>query len=56
MTANWIVIIVGIAVSFLGWYLTPHAWGYGLFGFGLAHIILGIIDMFRFASDEEPQS
>ncbi|WP_198402113.1 hypothetical protein [Paenibacillus crassostreae] len=47
MTANWIVTILGIIVSILGYYLTPNAWGYGILGFGIAHILLGIIDMFR---------
>lgn len=51
-----IAIIFGIVFSFCGWYLTPNVWSYGIFGFGLAHILLGIMDMFRFASDEEPQS
>ncbi|WP_169733339.1 hypothetical protein [Paenibacillus durus] len=47
MTVSWIVIILGIIVSLLGYYLTPGAWGYGILGFGLAHIVLGILDMFR---------
>ncbi|MFE5319530.1 hypothetical protein ACFQ88_12560 [Paenibacillus sp. NPDC056579] len=49
MTASWIVVVLGIIVSSFGWYITPGAWGYGLFGFGMAHIVLGIIDMFRFS-------
>ncbi len=47
MTASWIVTILGVLVALLGWYLTPSNWGYGLVGFGLAHIVLGILDMFR---------
>lgn len=47
MTVSWIVTIVGIIVSLLGYYLTPNAWGYGILGFGLAWIVLGILDMFR---------
>ncbi|WP_164931430.1 DUF4175 domain-containing protein [Longirhabdus pacifica] len=47
MTISWIVTGLGVIVSLLGWYLTPTAWGYGIFGFGLAHIVLGILDMFR---------
>ncbi|MGF7048813.1 hypothetical protein J2T13_003321 [Paenibacillus sp. DS2015] len=47
MTVSWIVITLGIIVSLLGYYLTPHAWGYGILGYGLAHIVLGILDMFR---------
>lgn len=47
MTVSWIVTGLGIIVSLLGYYLTPSAWGYGILGFGLAHVLLGILDMFR---------
>lgn len=47
MALNWIVTGLGIIVSLFGWYLTPSAWGYGILGFGLAHIVLGILDMLR---------
>ena len=47
MTVSWIVTGLGVIVSLLGYYLTPNAWGYGILGFGLAHIVLGILDMFR---------
>lgn len=47
MTVSWIVTVFGIIVSLLGYYLTPSAWGYGILGFGLAHIVLGVLDMFR---------
>jgi hypothetical protein len=47
MTTSWIVTCLGVIVCLLGWYLTPSAWGYGIFGFGLAHIVLGLLDMFR---------
>ncbi|WP_199925008.1 hypothetical protein [Paenibacillus sp. IHBB 10380] len=47
MTVSWIVTGLGIIVSLLGYYLTPNAWGYGILGFGLAHIFLGILNMFR---------
>ncbi|WP_282941930.1 hypothetical protein [Paenibacillus sp. RC67] len=56
MTASWIVVLLGIIVSSIGWFFTPHAWGYGLLGFGLAHIVLGIVDMFRFSPDHDEQS
>jgi hypothetical protein len=52
MTASWIVTILGVLVSLLGWYMTPSAWGYGLVGFGLAHIALGILNMFRIPASE----
>ncbi|WP_196427149.1 hypothetical protein [Paenibacillus woosongensis] len=45
--AGWIVLGLGIIVSLIGYYLMPSAWGYGLFGFGTAHMLLGILDMFR---------
>lgn len=47
MAVSWIVTGLGVIVSLLGYYLTPSAWGYGILGFGLAHIVLGVLDMFR---------
>lgn len=47
MAVSWMVTGLGIAVSLIGWYFTPDAWGYGIFGYGLAHVVLGILDMFR---------
>ncbi|WP_138493913.1 hypothetical protein [Paenibacillus pinistramenti] len=47
VTTSWIVAGLGIIVSLIGYYLTPSAWGYGILGFGLAHIVLGILNMFR---------
>ncbi|GAE04856.1 hypothetical protein [Paenibacillus sp. JCM 10914] len=47
MTVNWIVFGLGVIVSLLGYYLIPSDWGYGILGFGLAHILLGILSMFR---------
>lgn len=47
MIISWIVAGLGVIVSLIGYYMTPSAWGYGILGFGLAHILLGILDMFR---------
>ncbi|MBO2944142.1 hypothetical protein JJQ72_09205 [Paenibacillus sp. F411] len=47
MTVSWIVTGLGFIVSLLGYYLIPSDWGYGILGFGLAHIALGVLDMFR---------
>ncbi|MGZ9584567.1 hypothetical protein [Paenibacillus marinisediminis] len=47
MAVSWIITSVGIVVSVLGYYLTPTAWGFGIVGFGVAWIVLGILDMFR---------
>jgi len=47
MGTSWVVTILGVIVSLVGWYLTPNIWGYGILGFGVAHIILGVLDMFR---------
>lgn len=44
---SWVVTILGVIGSLIGWYLTPIVWGYGILGFGLALIVLGILDMFR---------
>jgi hypothetical protein len=49
---SWTVVVLGVIVSLLGWYLTPNAWGYGILGFGLAHILLGVLDMFRVSERE----
>lgn len=47
MKVSWFVTGLGVVVSLLGWSLTPGAWGYGILGFGLAHIVLGLLDMLR---------
>ncbi|MBD8497132.1 hypothetical protein [Paenibacillus arenosi] len=47
MAVSWVVAAIGVVVSLLGYYLTPSAWGFGIMGFGLAHVLLGILDMFR---------
>ncbi|GAA3406514.1 hypothetical protein ACFFNY_24225 [Paenibacillus hodogayensis] len=47
MTTSWVVTVLGVIVALIGWYLAPNAWGYGILGFGLAHIVLGVLDMFR---------
>ena len=43
MTVSWIVTGLGVIVSLLGWFLTPDEWGWGILGFGLAHIVLGAL-------------
>lgn len=53
VTVNWIVFGLGMIVSLLGYYLIPSDWGYGILGFGLAHILLGILSMFRRPVQEE---
>lgn len=47
MAVSWIVTAIGVVVSLLGWFMTPTAWGYGILGFGLAWIVLGVLDLFR---------
>jgi len=44
---SWIVAGLGILVALVGWYLVPNGWGYGLIGFGLAQIVLGVLDLLR---------
>ncbi|MDO3676348.1 hypothetical protein [Paenibacillus ehimensis] len=51
--ASWMVAGLGVPVSMFGWYLTPDAWSCGIFGFGLAHILLGFLDMFRRSADND---
>ncbi|WP_422657230.1 hypothetical protein ACK8P5_15860 [Paenibacillus sp. EC2-1] len=47
MSVSWIVTLLGVIVSLLGYFLIPNNWGYGILGFGLAHILLGVLEMFR---------
>lgn len=45
MNTGTIVAIVGAIVSLLAWFAFSNSmFGAGLFGFGLAHIVLGILD------------
>ncbi|GIP36883.1 hypothetical protein J31TS4_01630 [Paenibacillus sp. J31TS4] len=53
---SWILIGLGAAVSLLGWSLMPVNWGYGLFGFGLAHVLLGCLDMLRSPERQQAQA
>ncbi|MGI6485709.1 MAG: hypothetical protein GX759_03435 [Thermoanaerobacterales bacterium] len=45
-TTSWIVTGVGAVVIAVG-YMIGGMIGAGIIGFGLAHIVLGILDMFR---------
>lgn len=47
MAYSWIVTAIGVIVSLIGWFLMPYAWGYGILGFGLAWIVLGLLEMVR---------
>ncbi len=46
-TTGWILVGVGAVVSLIGQMIKPRELGAGILGFGLAHIILGILDMMR---------
>ncbi|MFA7466911.1 MAG: hypothetical protein WCY82_01440 [Desulfotomaculaceae bacterium] len=45
-TTSYIVAGLGVIVTLIGWYV-GDLWGAGIMGFGLAHILLGVLDMFR---------
>lgn len=45
-TISWIVIGAGAIVALIGWYVSG-IWGAGILGYGLAHIVLGVLDMYR---------
>ncbi|MGI5857774.1 MAG: hypothetical protein ACOX8P_00385 [Tepidanaerobacteraceae bacterium] len=45
-TTSWIVIGVGAIVTAAGYMVSGNI-GAGIMGFGLAHVVLGILDMFR---------
>ncbi|NLN27892.1 MAG: hypothetical protein GX161_06700 [Firmicutes bacterium] len=42
-TGYWVA-IVGLLVSLLGWSMLDSRLGAGILGFGLAHIVLGLLD------------
>ncbi len=46
-TTSYIVVGLGIVVTLLGYYIGTTTWGNILIGFGAAHIVLGILDLFR---------
>lgn len=46
-TTSWAVTGLGTAVSGLGALTLKKRWGAGVLGFGLAHVILGLLDMVR---------
>lgn len=47
ITTSYVVIALGVIVALVGYYLIGGTFGAGVTGFGLAHILLGILDMFR---------
>lgn len=46
-TTSWIVVGLGAVVALIGQMSRPGELGAGILGFGLAHIVLGILDMMR---------
>lgn len=46
-TTSWIVVGLGVAVSVAGQLMRPGELGAGILGFGLAHVVLGALDMLR---------
>jgi hypothetical protein len=46
-TTSWAVAGLGATVSSLGAVALKKRWGAGVFGFGLAHIVLGLLDLAR---------
>jgi hypothetical protein len=46
-TTSLAVTGTGAAVSGLGAFLLKSKWGAGILGFGLAHVVLGLLDMTR---------
>ncbi|MBU4533846.1 MAG: hypothetical protein U1D96_02960 [Eubacteriales bacterium] len=47
ITTSWIVVGIGVIVSLIGWLVIGGTLGAGILGFGLAWVLLGILDMFR---------
>ncbi len=48
-TTSWTIAGLGAAVTALGWALHPRnrKMSSGIMGFGLAHMVLGLLDMAR---------
>lgn len=46
-TTSWVVTIVGVIVAAIGYFMLPGELAAGILGFGLAHIVLGLLDMMR---------
>jgi len=46
-TTGWLVTGLGTVVSGVGAAFRRRRVGAGILGFGLAHVVLGILDMFR---------
>ncbi len=44
---SWAVTGLGAVVSGVGAVMLPGTVGAGVLGFGLAHVVLGVADMFR---------
>lgn len=47
VTTSWIILGIGVVVALLGWLVVGGTLGTGILGFGLAWIVLGILDMLR---------
>lgn len=46
-TTSWVVTSLGAVVSGLGATMRRSRLGTGILGFGLAHVVLGMLDMLR---------
>lgn len=46
-TTSWVVVGLGVVVSIIGQMSRPGELGAGILGFGIAHIVLRILDMLR---------
>jgi hypothetical protein len=46
VTTSWIIVGLGVVVSLIGWFIGGNL-GAGILGFGLAHIVLGLLDTAR---------
>lgn len=46
-TTSWVVTALGAAVSGVGALAVKKRWGSGIIGFGLAHVVLGLLDLTR---------
>ena len=46
-TTSWVVTILGVIVTAIGYFMLPGEFAARVLGFGLAHVVLGLLDMLR---------
>jgi len=53
MRESRFILAIGAFTVIAGFYLTPDKWGYGLVGFGFAHLVLGMLGWLRKTAESD---